>query len=49
MEFKIFKIIARLVDCNSNYIGICITNNTRRYNVILITIHLFEDNTIIEP
>ena len=51
MEFKIFKIMARLVDCNSNYIGIgiCITNNTRRYNVILITIHLFEDNTIIEP
>ena len=49
MEFKIFKIMARLVDCNSNYIGIRITNNTRRYNVILITIHLFEDNTIIEP
>ena len=41
----------RLVDCNSNYIGIgiSITKNTRRCNVILITIHLFGDNTIIEP
>ena len=48
MEFKIFKIMARLVDCNSNYIGICITNNTRRGNVILITIHLFGNNTIIK-
>ena len=42
-----------LVDCNSNYIGIGIgvgiTKNTRRCNVILITIHLFGDNTIIEP
>ena len=38
--------------CNSNYIGIGIgidiTKNTRHCNVILITIHLFSDNTIIE-
>ena len=40
-----------LVDCNGNYIGmrICITRNTRCYNVMLITIHLFGDNIIIEP
>ena len=42
---------ALLVDCNSNYIGlrICIIKNTRCCNEILITIHLFGDNTIIEP
>ena len=42
----------RLVDCNNNYIrieiGIGITKNTRSCNAILITIHLFGDNTIIE-
>ena len=42
---------ALLVDCNGSYIGIgiCITSNTRYYNVIFITIHLFDNNTIIEP
>ena len=37
---------ARLVDCNSNYIGIGIdiTRNTKCCNVILIIIHLFGDN-----
>jgi len=41
---------AHLVDCNGNYIGIRIgiTRNTRYCNVIIITIHLFGDNTIIE-
>ena len=40
----------RLVDCNDNYIGIKIgiTRNIRCCNVILITINLFGDNTIIE-
>ena len=40
-----------LVNCNSNYIGIRIdiTKNTRCCNVMLITIYLFGDNTIIEP
>ena len=40
-----------IVDSNSNYIGIKIdiTRNTKCYNVILITIHLFDDNTIIKP
>ena len=37
------------VDCNGDYIGIDITRNTRCCNVMLITIHLFGDNTIIEP
>ena len=43
--------MAHLVDCNNNYIGIgiYITKNIRRYNVMLITIHLFGNNTIIEP
>ena len=43
--------MAQLVDCNNNYIGIgiYITKNIRRYNVMLITIHLFGNNTIIEP
>ena len=42
---------ARLVDCNSNYIRIRIgiTRNKRCYNLILITIHLFSNNIIIEP
>ena len=41
---------AHLVNCNGNYIGIeiDITKNTRCYNVIFITIHLFGDNTKIE-
>ena len=46
------KIIGtRLIDCNSNYIGlgIGIIRNTKCRNIILITIHLFGDNTIIEP
>lgn len=40
-----------LVDCNGNYIGIRIglIRNIRCCNVILITIHLFGDNAIIEP
>ena len=44
-------IMVYLVDCNDNYIGIRIgiIKNTRCCNVILITIHLFGDNTIIEP
>ena len=44
---------ACLVDCNGNYIGIGIgidiTRNTKCCNVMLITIYLFGDNTIIEP
>ena len=42
---------ACLVDCNDNYIriGICIIRDTRRCNVMLITFHLFCDDTIIEP
>ena len=42
--------MARLVDCNGDYIRIeiDITRNTRCFNVILITIHLFGDNTRIE-
>ena len=42
---------AHLVNCNGNYIeiGINITKNTKCCNVMLITIHLFGDNTIIEP
>ena len=41
---------ARLVNYNCNYIGIGIgiTRNTICCNVILITIHLFGNNTIIE-
>ena len=41
---------ACLVKCNGNYIriGIGILRNTRRCNVMLITIHFFGDNTIIE-
>ena len=40
-----------IVDCNSNYMGIKIDirRNTKCYNVMLITIHLFGDNTIIKP
>jgi len=40
-----------LVDCNGNYIGIRIdiTMNTKCCNVMLFIIHLFSDNTIIEP
>ena len=45
------KLGARLVDCNVNYIriGIDIRRNTKCCNIILITIHLFDDNIIIEP
>ena len=39
----------RFVDCNGDYIGIDITRNTKCYNIMLITIHLFGDNTKIEP
>ena len=41
---------ACLVDYNDNYIGIGINiiRNTKCCNVMLITIHLFGDNTIIE-
>ena len=40
----------RLIDYNDDYIGIeiSITINTRYYNIIFITIHLFDDNTITE-
>ena len=52
LEFLIFNLELRtcLVDCNSNYIGIWIdiTKNTKCCNVMLITIHLFGDNIIIE-
>ena len=43
--------MARLVDYNDNYIEIRIgiIRNTRCCNVILNTIHLFGDNTIIKP
>ena len=43
--------MASLVDYNGNFIRIeiCIIRNTRCCNVMLITIHLFDDNTIIEP
>ena len=39
-----------MVDCNGNYIGIWIdiTINTKYCNVMLISIYLFGDNTIIE-
>ena len=42
---------AHLVDYNDNNIRIeiCITKNTRYCNVILIIIHLFDENKIIEP
>ena len=45
------KVKARLVDGKSNYIriGICIIRNTICSNVILIIIHLFGNNIIIEP
>ena len=41
---------ASLVDCNGNYIGIGINiiRNTKCCNVMLITIHFFSDNTLIE-
>ena len=41
---------ARLVDYNGNYIEIriCIIRNKKWCNIVLITIHLFGDNTIIE-
>ena len=40
-----------MIDWDGNYIGIGIgiTSNTKCCNVILITIHLFGNNTIIEP
>ena len=46
-----YVFMAHLVDCNSNYIGIWIDiiRNTKCYNVMLITIYLFGNNTIIEP
>ena len=46
-----YVFMTHLVDCNSNYIGLRIgnTRNTRCCNVIFIIIHLFGDNTIIEP
>ena len=39
-----------MIDYNDDYIGIeiSITMNTRCYNIIFITIHLFDDNTITE-
>ena len=39
-----------MINCNSNYIGIGIgiIRNTRCYNIIFITIHLFGDNILIE-
>ena len=42
---------ARLINCNGNYIRtiIDITRNTKCCNVMLITIHLGNDNIIIEP
>ena len=42
---------ACLVEYNGDYIGIgiCITNNIRCCNVLLVIVHLFGDNTIIEP
>ena len=41
---------AHLVYCNDNYIGIGIdiTRNAKFCNIMVITIHLFGDNTIIE-
>ena len=51
--FKSYILLLRtcLVDYNSNYIriGICVTRNTRYCNIIFIVIHLFGNNTIIEP
>ena len=46
-----YSLRACLLCYNGNYIGIRIslTMNTRRCNVILITIYLFGNNTIIEP
>ena len=43
--------MAHLVNCNGNYIriGIDITRNIKYCNVMLITIYMFADNTIIEP
>ena len=40
-----------MVDCNDNYtgIGIDITRDTKCCYVMLITIYLFGNNTIIEP
>ena len=53
-HFKNLKTLAirvRLVHCNGYYtvIGINITRNKRSCNVITITIHLFVNNTWIEP
>ena len=44
------RLRAHLIDCNGNCIGIGIgiTSNTRCYNIILITTHLLDNNTIIE-
>ena len=49
--WQILRSRARSINSNCNYIGIGIgiTRYTRRYNVILTTIHLSGDNTIIEP
>ena len=52
MSQRLYPLIrTRLVDYNSNYIGIRIdiTRNTKYCNVMLIIIHSFSDNTIIEP
>ena len=50
MDDTYLALRARLVDCNGNYIEIriYITRNTKCCNVMLITIHLFGDNIIIE-
>ena len=50
MDDTYLALRARLVDCNGNYIKIriYIIRNTKCCNVMLITIHLFGDNIIIE-
>ena len=50
LNHLIQKLRTHLVRCNGYYtvIGISITKNKRKYNVITITIHLFGDNTWIE-
>ena len=50
MSQRLYPLIRTcLVDYNSNYIGIRIDiiRNTKNCNVMLIAIHLFDDNTII--
>ena len=51
LHYTVIKLWTCLVDYNNNYIKIeiDITRNTRYYNVIYITIHLFNDSTILEP